>query len=90
MAALDFFARVIIILLELLTYAMMIRMLYPLFGNPEESKLYNFVFCASEPFITPIRFILLKFNLFQDTPIDVPFFISYIVIIFLKALLPAV
>lgn len=90
MAVLDFLARFITVLLDAVSFAMIVRMLYPIFRNVEDSKIYAFVCCASEPFIAPVRFVLAKFNILQDSPIDWSFTISYLIIILVKAFLPAV
>ena len=90
MAVLVLFARLIMILLELVSYAMIVRMLFPLFARVEDSKIYNFVCCVTEPFIAPVRFLLVKLNLLQNSPIDWSFTITYLIIILLQSFLPSV
>ena len=90
MAVLVLFARLIMILLKLVSYAMIVRMLFPFFARVEDSKIYNFVFCVTEPFIVPVRFLLVKLNLLQNSPIDWSFTITYLIIILLQSFLPSV
>ena len=90
MAFFDFLARVISILLDAISLAMIIRMLLPLFKNPEESRLYLFVAYVTEPFIVPVRFLLDKFNILQNSPIDWSFTITYFLLFIVGNLLPAV
>jgi uncharacterized protein YggT (Ycf19 family) len=87
---LHFFASFVAILLNVVSFAMMIRMLLPLFINAEESRLYLFLAYITEPFIAPVRFLMAKFNILQDSPIDWSFTVSYLVIVLLQFMLPAV
>ncbi len=89
MELLAFTAKLILLIIDCATYAMLGRMLLPFFVNPEESILYSIAFSISEPFITPTRFVLVKLNAFQKTPIDMAFFISYLIINLLRTFLPA-
>ena len=90
MVFLDFFARLINATLSIVSLAMLIRMLLPLFTDAEGSKFYIFLAAITEPFIAPVRFILVKFNLLQNTPIDWSFTIAYLLIAMIQMLLPAV
>jgi uncharacterized protein YggT (Ycf19 family) len=49
-----------------------------------------FLVCVTEPFIMPVRFIMAKFNILQNSPIDWSFTFAYLLIIFLRFILPAV
>ena len=90
MAFFDFFARLILILIDAVSLAMLIRMLIPFFKDPEESKLYLFVAYLTEPFIVPVRFVLDKFNLLENSPIDWSFTITYFLLFIARNMLPAV
>ncbi len=84
------FARIIGITLDAVTFAMFIRMLMPLFTETEGSRVYAFVTLISEPFIVPVRFLMVKFNWLQDSPIDWSFTLSYMIIVFVRMLLPVI
>ena len=90
MGLLDFFARFISATLDVVSLAMLIRMLLPLFTNAEGSKFYMLVALITEPFIAPVRFFMVKFNLLQNSPIDWSFTVSYLVIGLVRMLLPVI
>ena len=70
--------------------AMLVRMILPFFLEPEESRIYAFTFCVSEPFIAPVRLILVKLNIGQDSPIDWSFFATYLILMIVQTLLPVI
>ena len=84
------FAKTISLLLEAVSLAMLVRMILPFFLEPEESRIYAFTCCISEPFIAPIRFIMAKLNVGQDSPIDWSFFAAYLVLMILQTALPVI
>jgi len=83
-------AKTAAIWLDTISLAMIIRMLLPIFFNPEDSRVYKLSFCISEPFILPIRWLMVKFNLLQNSPIDWSFTVSYLVLLLLRYMLPAI
>lgn len=85
---LDIFARCISLLLHAVSLAMLLRIFLPFFTDPEESSLYMFLSVITEPFIAPVRFFMVKFNLLQDSPIDWSFTITYLLIGIIQAFLP--
>lgn len=83
-------AKTIALLLDVVYFAMVARVFLPFLVNPEESKLYAVASALSEPFIIPFRFLLMKLNIGQDSPIDWSFFVAAIGMALLKAFLPAI
>ena len=83
-------AGIVAITLDVVSFCMLIRALLPIFFDAESSKVYLFVSLVTEPFIIPIRFILVKFNLLQGTPIDWSFTITYLLIAFVRMMLPLI
>ncbi len=81
-------AAVIAITLDLASFAFLLRAIMPLFCDVESNRIYLFVCLVTEPFIIPVRFILVKFNLLQGSPIDWSFTISYLLIAFIRVFLP--
>ena len=77
-------------MLDVASFAMIIRMLLPLFTDPLESRLYVLSCFVTEPFIIPVRSAMEKLNIAQDSPIDWSFSITYIIIWLLGSLLPAI
>lgn len=85
-----FTAKCIEISLSVVSLAMVFRMLLPIFVNPEDSRAYAVAFCITEPFIIPVRAIMVKFNIAQGTPFDWSFTVTYLLIWVLQMLLPVI
>lgn len=88
-------AKVISIFLSAVSFAMLVRVMLQLVSmltsfNAEENKFYIFCFAITEIFVTPIRYLCERFNLFTNTPIDAPFFIAYLLISILQSFLPII
>lgn len=88
MVILDIFARTINLLLSAVSFAMLLRMLLSFFMMEEDSRLLNFLTMITEPFITPVRAILVRFNIGQDSPIDWSFSLTYLLIAIAQMFLP--
>jgi len=87
---LHFFASFVAVLLDAVSFAMFIRMLLSLLFDSEDSRISVFLACITEPFIIPIRYLMVKFNILQNSPIDWSFTVSYLVIVVLRFLLPVI
>ena len=83
-------AKTVSIVMEVVSFTMIIRMLLPFFTDPNESRIYAISFCITEPFIVPVRAVMVKLNIGQDSPIDWAFSITYIILWLLSSLLPAI
>lgn len=83
-------AKTVSIVLEVVSFAMIIRMLLPIFIDPTESRIYAITCFVTEPFIAPVRAVMVRLNIGQDSPIDWAFSITYIIIWLLSGLLPAI
>ena len=84
------FAKSVSLILEAVSFAMLLRMILPFFLEPEESRIYALTFCISEPFIAPVRMILVKLNVGQNSPIDWSFFATYFILMILQMMLPVI
>ena len=73
-------AKTVSIALEVVSFAMIIRMLLPIFIDPTESRIYAITCYVTEPFIAPVRAIMVRLNIGQDSPIDWSFFATYIIL----------
>jgi uncharacterized protein YggT (Ycf19 family) len=49
----------------------------------EESKIENFAIFITEPFIMPVRALMVKFNILQDSPIDFSTWFTSIILMLL-------
>ena len=88
-------AKVISLMLGALSLAMSTRVImqiiarissYDIEGNP----FYIFCHAVTEIYVTPFRYLCAKFNLFMGTPIDMPFFAAYMILVMLNGLLPII
>ena len=83
-------AKTVAVAIELAMMAMIIRMIMPLFFNVDGNVIYALCCCVSEPFIVPVRFVMSKLDIGQNTPFDWPFFVTYLLLFVLQLLLPAI
>ncbi len=89
-AVLYIFAKTVQIIISLVSFSMMIRMLLPIFTDVEENRFYLLSCYISEPFILPVRYVMVKFNIGQDSPIDWAFFTTYLLLGMLEIMLPII
>lgn len=83
-------AKCVRILLDIISLSMMIRMLLPLFADVEENRLYMLSVAVTEPLIVPVRFILDRFGIGENTPIDMGFLATYFLLAFIDLFLPVI
>ena len=88
MVILDIFARFVTLIIDVVLVAMLARVLLSLFSDAEDSKIGIFLALITEPFIAPVRFFMIKFNLLQDTPIDWSFTLTSIILTLIRVMLP--
>lgn len=84
------FAKSVQLLLALVSLAMMVRALMPFFFDVEESKIYLIACFISEPLIAPVRMIMAKLNIGQNSPVDWAFFVTYLIVWILETMLPVI
>lgn len=60
--------------------AMFVRAVLSWFPSNGEGVLDNFVFALTEPFIVPVRALLERIEWVRNAPIDVSFFITFLII----------
>lgn len=83
-------AKTVQLCLSLVSLAMVVRMLLPVFANPDGNVIYTASCYISEPFVMPVRFVMAKLGIGQNTPIDVAFIVAYLIVILLGTFLPAI
>lgn len=76
--------------LDVVSFGMIARMLLPFFVDPEESRVYAISCYLTEPFIAPVRAIMVRLNIGQDSPIDWAFSVTYLIIFLLGMFLPVI
>ena len=89
-AVFHFFAIFVSVLLDAVSLAMIARMITSLIFQGGGGKFTTFLVCITEPFIIPVRFILAKMNILQNSPIDWSFTIAYLILMLVRLFLPAI
>ncbi len=89
-ALIHFFVALVSIALDALQMLMIIRAVLSWLPFDDSSPIVNFVTVLTEPFIIPVRQLLERFRFFSNLPIDLSFFVAYLLLIFVRVLLPAV
>ena len=69
---------------------MLVRMILSFFPAFAESRVAVFVTLVTEPFIIPVRTLMYRFGIGQDSPIDWAFSLTYILIYIVQLFLPLV
>jgi len=76
--------------ISLLQLLMVIRAVVSWLPVDDSSVLVRFLTVATEPVVFPVRILLEKIPFFYNLPIDLSFFVAYLLLIFVGVLLPAV
>ncbi len=75
------------LLLSGIQLLMLIRAILSWFPVNEDSNFLRFVYMTTEPVILPVRLLLDRFGLFEGMPIDMAFFITFILLSMLRMFL---
>ncbi len=78
-----------LLFIDILTLAMTGRMIMSFLFAESDSKLGRFLYFLTEPIILPIRGLCALFGWFRGMPVDMPFFITAILLMLLRILLEA-
>lgn len=70
----------IVLFLQALLIAMLIRAIMSWFTMGEENRLTKFLYVVTEPVVMPIRNLCVHFGWFTDVPVDMPFFITTVIL----------
>jgi uncharacterized protein YggT (Ycf19 family) len=81
--------RIVSILLDVLLWAMLLRVILGWFGADEEGGFPFLLACLTEPIIAPVRAILSMFGVGDNSPVDVGFFVTSLLLAMLSGFLPA-
>ena len=71
-----------LIFIDVLSIAMFVRAILSWFTMGEQTKLGTFMYVVTEPVIMPIRALCNRFGWFQGMPLDMPFFLTMILLTF--------
>ena len=87
MAFVRVLAYFVFYLLDFVMLAMFLRAILSWFPLREGNPFVGFLNVVTEPFILPMRTLFYKMNWFQQTPIDVAYMATYLVLILAVSLL---
>ena len=82
------FTNLVSFFLMALEAMMFIRAILSWMPVDEDSPIANFVFAMTEPIIVPVRFLIERFELVRSLPIDLSFFVAFILLSVVQMLLP--
>ncbi len=77
-------------LIMALQFAMFLRAILSWFLPGNDNAVTEFLYTITEPVIMPVRTVLEKIEAIRDLPIDISFFVTYLLLILLQYLLPTV
>ena len=75
-AAMYVLVQCLVIFIDILSVAMLVRAVLSWFTMGEQTKIGAFMYVVTEPVILPIRAICNRFGWFRGTPLDMPFLIT--------------
>lgn len=82
MAALYVIVQCVLIFIDILSLAMFVRAILSWFTMGEQTRIGTFLYVVTEPIILPIRALCARFGWFQGLPLDMPFFITMVILSF--------
>lgn len=80
--------RFVSIFLDAISLAMLLRVILSWFQMGDgQSAVGRFLFVVTEPFILPLRALCDRMGWFRNFPLDMPFFITMILLSFIRVML---
>ncbi len=76
------------LLLGLIELAMFLRAILSWFIMDDDNRFMAFLFIVTEPFVLPIRLLLSRIKAIDESPLDISFFVAFLVITVLNSVLP--
>ena len=76
------------VLLFVIETAMMLRAILSFFPLDEENRFVLFLALVTEPVIAPVRALLSRFKFIAESPIDISFFVTFLLLSILRVILP--
>ena len=81
------FKMTVCILLDAVLVAMFLRVIFSLFGADPNGGFYGILCLVTEPFILPVRYVLESIEAIRNMPIDLSFFVTYLILNLVSGLL---
>ena len=73
--------------IEVLQWMMLGRAIFSWFPNLSETALGNFLYTVTEWFVLPVRALFDKFGWGQNMMLDIPFFVTYMILFMIGSML---
>ena len=80
-------ARCAVLFISIITVAMTARVIMSWLFFDQQTKLGTFLYVVTEPIILPIRALCNRFGWFQGLPLDIPFFITAVLLMIVSTFL---
>lgn len=80
-------ARVVYYFIEVIEIAMLVRAVISWIPLDEDNPVETFVTAITEPFIYPVRLIVDRIDALRNCPLDISFFVAYLILFLLSSLL---
>ena len=85
MSVLYVLASLVSLLLTLLNFALLLRAIFSWIPTLDQSPVGDFVYMVTEPFIVPVRAVLSRFSGLQNSPIDISFLVTCLLLFIVRA-----
>ena len=82
-----FLKQTLLIVIDVLQFAMLARAILSWFDQTGESRISGFLYYLTEPVISPIRALCARMHWFEGFPLDIPFLITVLVLAVMQTLL---
>ncbi len=82
-----FIVRTVQTVLWALSLLMLLRALLSWFIVEDGNPLMSVLYAVTEPFIAPVRALCDRFGWFADSPMDIPFTLTFLIIVILNSFL---
>ena len=86
-SVLFFLRQTVLVFLEVLGFAFFLRAILSWFDPMGEWRLSGFLYALTEPITVPIRALCERMNWFQGIPMDIPFTLTWLLLMLLQVLL---
>lgn len=87
-AAIYVLVHCLLLFIRVADFAMLGRMIVNILFMGEQTRIGSFLYVVTEPFILPIRALCNRFGWFQGLPMDMPFFLTAVMLMLLSIILP--
>ena len=79
--------RTLALAISLLQFLMFIRAILSWIPNMSDNSLSSFIYTVTEWVIMPVRVVFEKLNINVSIPIDIPFFVTFILLSVIESLI---